>query len=235
MDVYRTFILPIFLYGCETWTWTEVQVGRLEVNHFNRLLHIVGMKLMDCHRLETIREECARSDAEDGRVEQRKSRPGHRNIKDFLGINSSAIQGCHEEGYGDCTTFRDFLKLPGRTKLIPWPEIQAAAAERPGLVNGALCNDCALAAEDLEVIASGKASEKSKEHVTALSSDGDVRRRRQTAPIAHPPAPLAPQQASTLRPLRQLRVSEPFLEQPNLSFRRRPRYRASRVGREWCG
>eukprot|EP00955_Chlamydomonas_euryale_P079197 363265-Chlamydomonas_euryale.AAC.7 len=28
------------------------------------------------------------------------------------------------------TTFRDFLKLPGHTKLIPWPEIRAAAAER---------------------------------------------------------------------------------------------------------
>jgi len=27
------------------------------------------------------------------------------------------------------TTFRDFLKLTGRTKLTPWPEVQAAAAE----------------------------------------------------------------------------------------------------------
>eukprot|EP00955_Chlamydomonas_euryale_P090697 364563-Chlamydomonas_euryale.AAC.6 len=33
----------------------------------------------------------------------------------------------------------------------------------PGLVNGALCNDCDLAAEDVEVVASGKASVKSKE------------------------------------------------------------------------
>eukprot|EP00955_Chlamydomonas_euryale_P029104 306706-Chlamydomonas_euryale.AAC.1 len=29
MDVYRTFVLPIFLYGCKTWTWTDVQMGRL--------------------------------------------------------------------------------------------------------------------------------------------------------------------------------------------------------------
>eukprot|EP00955_Chlamydomonas_euryale_P086392 364209-Chlamydomonas_euryale.AAC.4 len=43
---------------------------------------------------------------------------------------NSAIRGCHEEGSGCATTFWDFLKLPGQTKLIPWPEIQAAAAER---------------------------------------------------------------------------------------------------------
>eukprot|EP00955_Chlamydomonas_euryale_P082622 363749-Chlamydomonas_euryale.AAC.7 len=43
---------------------------------------------------------------------------------------SFAIRGCHEEGSGGGTNFRDFLKLPGHTKLIPWPEIRAAAAER---------------------------------------------------------------------------------------------------------
>eukprot|EP00955_Chlamydomonas_euryale_P098032 365122-Chlamydomonas_euryale.AAC.31 len=37
--------------------------------------------------------------------------------------------GCHEEGSDGGTTFWDFLKLPGHTKLIPWPEIQAAEAE----------------------------------------------------------------------------------------------------------
>eukprot|EP00955_Chlamydomonas_euryale_P079460 363302-Chlamydomonas_euryale.AAC.13 len=128
-------------------------------------------------------------------------RPGHRNIKDFSGMNSSAIRGCHEEGSGGDPTFWDFLKLPGHTKLIPLPEIQAAAAERaldrhawryaiinfapsefkksqqagplssvrqpgsavdpgPGLVNGALCNDCDLAENDIEVAASSKASVK---------------------------------------------------------------------------
>eukprot|EP00955_Chlamydomonas_euryale_P065719 359325-Chlamydomonas_euryale.AAC.2 len=116
---------------------------------------------------------------------------------------SSEIRGCHEEGSGGGTTFWDCLKLPGHTKLIPWPEIRAVAAERaldrqawrdaiinlvplefkkqpvqqvghmtrscarrggsPRLLNGAVCNDCDLAAEDMEVIASGKASVKSKE------------------------------------------------------------------------
>eukprot|EP00955_Chlamydomonas_euryale_P020976 222402-Chlamydomonas_euryale.AAC.2 len=75
------------------------------------------------------------------------------------------------------------FQLPGHTKLLSWPEIRAAAAEcalnrqawrdavknllrcslrstvQAGrLVNGALCNDCDLAEEDLEVIASRKAS-----------------------------------------------------------------------------
>eukprot|EP00955_Chlamydomonas_euryale_P084656 363993-Chlamydomonas_euryale.AAC.1 len=43
---------------------------------------------------------------------------------------NSAIQERHEEGSGGSTTFRDFLKLPVHFKLIPWPEIRAAAAER---------------------------------------------------------------------------------------------------------
>eukprot|EP00955_Chlamydomonas_euryale_P109637 365943-Chlamydomonas_euryale.AAC.7 len=43
---------------------------------------------------------------------------------------SSAIRGRHEEGSGGGTTFRDFLKLPGHTKLTTWPELRAAAAER---------------------------------------------------------------------------------------------------------
>eukprot|EP00955_Chlamydomonas_euryale_P042398 352292-Chlamydomonas_euryale.AAC.2 len=112
---------------------------------------------------------------------------------------SSAIRGCREEGSSRGNTFRDFLKLPGHTELIPWPEIQAAAAERAldrqawrdaiknfnplefkkpqrfgcmtqscarhggSRVDGALCNYCDLAAEDMEFIAAGKASVKSKE------------------------------------------------------------------------
>eukprot|EP00955_Chlamydomonas_euryale_P042240 352239-Chlamydomonas_euryale.AAC.17 len=50
--------------------------------------------------------------------------------KDFPGTCIFANRGCHEEGSCGCTTFRDFLKLPGHTTLIPWPEIRTAAAER---------------------------------------------------------------------------------------------------------
>eukprot|EP00955_Chlamydomonas_euryale_P034843 349910-Chlamydomonas_euryale.AAC.3 len=69
MDVYRkhTFVkcmYAIFLYGCETWTWTEVQMGRLEVTHSNCPRRSVGVKLMDRHRLEIIREQCGTSSLE---------------------------------------------------------------------------------------------------------------------------------------------------------------------------
>eukprot|EP00955_Chlamydomonas_euryale_P079461 363302-Chlamydomonas_euryale.AAC.14 len=61
MDVYLAFVLPIFLYGCKMWTWTEVQMSRLEVTRSTCLRRIVGVKLTDRHRLETVREQCCTS------------------------------------------------------------------------------------------------------------------------------------------------------------------------------
>eukprot|EP00955_Chlamydomonas_euryale_P023314 246139-Chlamydomonas_euryale.AAC.1 len=100
MDMYCTFVLPIFLYGCKTWALTEVQMGRLEVTHSSCLRRIVGMKLRDTGlRLyvnNVARHRWTRSVVEDGRVEQLKLRPGQINIKDFSGMYRSAIRGCHE-------------------------------------------------------------------------------------------------------------------------------------------
>eukprot|EP00955_Chlamydomonas_euryale_P096753 365029-Chlamydomonas_euryale.AAC.15 len=59
MDMYRTFVFPIFLYGCET--WTEVQVGRLEVTRSSCPCRTVGMRLTHRHRLETVRGQCGTS------------------------------------------------------------------------------------------------------------------------------------------------------------------------------
>eukprot|EP00955_Chlamydomonas_euryale_P082878 363776-Chlamydomonas_euryale.AAC.3 len=84
--------------------------------------HSLPRQVIDCSSARTV--------AEDGRVGRLELRPSHRNIEAFSGMYSSAIRGCHEEGSGGGTTFRDILKLPGHTKLIPWPEIRAAAAER---------------------------------------------------------------------------------------------------------
>eukprot|EP00955_Chlamydomonas_euryale_P034534 349819-Chlamydomonas_euryale.AAC.1 len=39
----------------------KVQMGRLEVTHSDCLRRIVGVKLTDRHRLETIREQCGTS------------------------------------------------------------------------------------------------------------------------------------------------------------------------------
>eukprot|EP00955_Chlamydomonas_euryale_P103920 365532-Chlamydomonas_euryale.AAC.11 len=57
-----------------------------------------------------------------------------------------------------------FSLLISKVSCTRWPRGPGSRAvllnpgPGPGLVNGALCNDCDLAAEDMEVIASGKAS-----------------------------------------------------------------------------
>eukprot|EP00955_Chlamydomonas_euryale_P038313 351068-Chlamydomonas_euryale.AAC.2 len=58
----------------------------------------------------------------------RVSVAGGRNVRDFSGMCTSAIQGCYEEGSSGGTTFRDF-QVAWPHEVIPWPEIQAAAAE----------------------------------------------------------------------------------------------------------
>eukprot|EP00955_Chlamydomonas_euryale_P067153 359761-Chlamydomonas_euryale.AAC.2 len=92
MDVYRAFVLPTFLYGCETWTltelqmgrqevngvnwrqlevteggtwtWTELQMGRLEVTQPHCLRRIVSVKPTGRHRLDIVRERCGTSSLE---------------------------------------------------------------------------------------------------------------------------------------------------------------------------
>eukprot|EP00955_Chlamydomonas_euryale_P067885 359959-Chlamydomonas_euryale.AAC.2 len=84
----------------------------------------------DCLARQVFDYSLARSLVQDGRVEQLKLTPRQRNIKDFSEMYSSAIWGCHEEGSHGGTTFRNFLRLPGHTKFIPWQDIRAAAAVR---------------------------------------------------------------------------------------------------------
>eukprot|EP00955_Chlamydomonas_euryale_P104425 365566-Chlamydomonas_euryale.AAC.9 len=58
MEAYCTFILPVSLSGCETWSWTEVQMGRRQVNIYVILSPPHCRRLADRHYLETIREQC---------------------------------------------------------------------------------------------------------------------------------------------------------------------------------
>eukprot|EP00955_Chlamydomonas_euryale_P012451 134098-Chlamydomonas_euryale.AAC.1 len=106
-----------FSYTAETWTWTEVQMGRLEVTHSNCLCRIVGVKLTDRHRLETV--SCRRWLRGITQVEA-ESQEYWRLFWDVQlcnpGMCSSEILGCHEEGSGGGTTFRDFLKFPAHTQ-----------------------------------------------------------------------------------------------------------------------
>jgi hypothetical protein len=58
MRVYNTFVLPHFLYGCETWAPTKTQLTRLESAHSHCLRRILGVSLIDRHRLSYIRQAC---------------------------------------------------------------------------------------------------------------------------------------------------------------------------------
>ena len=44
INIYRTIILPVVLYGCETWSLTLREERRLRLNE-NRLLRILGPKM----------------------------------------------------------------------------------------------------------------------------------------------------------------------------------------------
>eukprot|EP00955_Chlamydomonas_euryale_P096296 364999-Chlamydomonas_euryale.AAC.19 len=191
MDVSCTSVWPIFLYGCGTSTSTEVQMGRLEVTHSNCLRRVVGVKLTDRHRLATIREQCGtssmfcrwtfqwmghilrmdgeqtRSVAEDGRIETLKLRQGHRNVKGFYGMDSSAIRRCHEEGCKiqaeaaeralDGQASREAIEVASLNLKRP-NSLDPESAVDSGLLYGALCNDSDLVAEDVQVTRYGEAS-----------------------------------------------------------------------------
>jgi hypothetical protein len=58
MRVYKTFVMPHFLYGCETWAPTKTQLTRLEIAHSHCLRRILGVSLIDRHRLTYIRQAC---------------------------------------------------------------------------------------------------------------------------------------------------------------------------------
>eukprot|EP00955_Chlamydomonas_euryale_P047144 353596-Chlamydomonas_euryale.AAC.6 len=87
---------------------------------------------MDEDRLPRQVIDCslARSVAEDGRMEQLKLRPGHRNIKGFLGCTALQNKGAMRKVPVVAPLFGTFSSYLASNQLIPWPEIPAAAAKR---------------------------------------------------------------------------------------------------------
>eukprot|EP00955_Chlamydomonas_euryale_P017613 188220-Chlamydomonas_euryale.AAC.3 len=152
MDVHCTFNLPIVLYGCKTVDmdvgsdgqtragrplWLKATHGQCRMSSLELMVHRRSLQLMehvlrkDKNRVLRQAPGCslARSVAADGRVEQLTGlKQGHRNNKDLLGC--TALQSKDEEVSGGGKTFRHLHKLTGHTKLIPWQETRAAAAER---------------------------------------------------------------------------------------------------------
>jgi hypothetical protein len=54
MQVFDMFVVPHFQYRNETWNLMQTQQKRLEVAYNNYLRRILGMKVMDQHRLTHI-------------------------------------------------------------------------------------------------------------------------------------------------------------------------------------
>ena len=59
MRCYSAYVLPILLFGCETWALTQQQLGGLERVHSSCLRQILGVRVSDRHKLvDTGRKQC---------------------------------------------------------------------------------------------------------------------------------------------------------------------------------
>eukprot|EP00955_Chlamydomonas_euryale_P075756 362430-Chlamydomonas_euryale.AAC.15 len=116
-----------FLARLRTLDITEVQIGRLEATDSNCLCRIVSVKLTDRHRLRICEERGTGGRWPRGTTAVTTGSWEHYKNSEMY---SSPIRGFHEEGSSGGAAFQDFRKLTSHAKLIPWPEISAAAAER---------------------------------------------------------------------------------------------------------
>ena len=58
MRVFNTFILPHFVYGCESWNATQSQQHKLETAFNSCLRGILGVRVSDRHSLQYIWSTC---------------------------------------------------------------------------------------------------------------------------------------------------------------------------------
>ena len=72
--LFRTLILPILLYGSETWTLLKSDINKLEVFQMRCLRQILGVSLRDRHRNEIIREKCDNQPSIEEQIQKRRLR-----------------------------------------------------------------------------------------------------------------------------------------------------------------
>ena len=72
--LFRTLILPILLYGSETWTLLKPDLNKLEVFQMRCLRQILGVSLRDRITNERIRAMCQQQPAIEEQVQQRRLR-----------------------------------------------------------------------------------------------------------------------------------------------------------------
>ena len=72
--LFRTLILPILLYGSETWILLKPDLNKLEVFQMRCLRQILRVTLLDRLRNETIRERCDQQPTMEEQVQKRRLR-----------------------------------------------------------------------------------------------------------------------------------------------------------------
>jgi hypothetical protein len=58
MQCFRAYVLPVLLFGSETWALTQKQADRLEVVHSDCLRHILNVRLADRHSKQHLWSQC---------------------------------------------------------------------------------------------------------------------------------------------------------------------------------
>jgi hypothetical protein len=58
MQCFRAYVLPVLLFGAETWALTQKQADRLEVVHSDCLRHILNVRRVDRHSKQWLWSQC---------------------------------------------------------------------------------------------------------------------------------------------------------------------------------
>jgi hypothetical protein len=58
MQCFRAYVLPVLLFGCETWALTQKQANRLEVVHSDCLRQILNVRRADRHSKQHLWSQC---------------------------------------------------------------------------------------------------------------------------------------------------------------------------------
>ena len=74
MRIYNTMVIPVLLYGCETWTLNAADLNCLEVFQSTRLRWITGTSLRDRISNATMRERCHNQPTIEGTIRNHRLR-----------------------------------------------------------------------------------------------------------------------------------------------------------------
>src|SRR4051794_6832743 len=74
MHMYRPLVLPVLLYGAQTWTLLTADLNKVEVFHMRCLRRILGISLRDRLRNDAIRMNCCEQPTIHEEIQKRRLR-----------------------------------------------------------------------------------------------------------------------------------------------------------------